>query len=168
MCQKIQFCGHNCCPILWPHARGFVPSVLRGHEQRQLARAVHAVHCAQRDHLCGGEPGLPGVRRHPHDGRILDVENYFLNLSAIVDNQQQQPEWQLLYTAKTEYGLNSLSAEAWNALAQRIEREPEMAQKFNRNFARRADAACDARCVAERVCAIRVAKLFYKLFLFNS
>uniref|UniRef100_A0A914H3H8 Sphingomyelin phosphodiesterase n=1 Tax=Globodera rostochiensis TaxID=31243 RepID=A0A914H3H8_GLORO len=105
----------------------------------------------------GVNPAYRVYVANPHDGRILDVENYFLNLSAIVDDQQQQPEWQLLYTAKTEYGLDSLSAEAWNALAQRIEREPEMAQKFNRNYARRADAACDARCVAERVCAIRAA-----------
>uniref|UniRef100_A0A183C518 Sphingomyelin phosphodiesterase n=1 Tax=Globodera pallida TaxID=36090 RepID=A0A183C518_GLOPA len=104
----------------------------------------------------GVNPAYRVYVANPNDGRILDVENYFLNLSAIVDDQQQ-PEWQLLYTAKTEYGLDSLNAEAWNALAQRIEREPEMAQKFNRNYARRADAACDARCVAERVCAIRAA-----------
>uniref|UniRef100_A0A183CGW4 Sphingomyelin phosphodiesterase n=1 Tax=Globodera pallida TaxID=36090 RepID=A0A183CGW4_GLOPA len=104
----------------------------------------------------GVNPAYRVYVANPNDGLILDVENYFLNLSAIVDDQQQ-PEWQLLYTAKTEYGLDSLNAEAWNALAQRIEREPEMAQKFNRNYARRADAACDARCVAERVCAIRAA-----------
>ncbi|KAL3113709.1 hypothetical protein niasHT_016799 [Heterodera trifolii] len=95
----------------------------------------------------------------PSDGRILDIENYFLNLTALSDGpeKEEKPRWELLYTAKAEYGMKQLSAEAWNTVAQRIEREPAMARKFNRNYARRNDAECDAHCVAERVCEIRAA-----------
>lgn len=91
----------------------------------------------------------------PVTHQLLDYETFFLNLTAIVSTAP--PEWELLYTAKSEYGLKDMSAAEWNALIGRIESEPDWARKFNRNYVRRDDVPCDAACLAKRVCAIRAA-----------
>ncbi|KAL7071326.1 hypothetical protein ACQ4LE_009248 [Meloidogyne hapla] len=91
---------------------------------------------------------------NPTDWEILDFETYFLNLSN-TQTSKQSPKWEFLYSAKDEYKLNDLSASEWNELIKRIEKDPEIIRKFNRNYIRRDDAFCGKKCMEKRICSIR-------------
>jgi hypothetical protein len=60
---------------------------------------------------------------------FIFFKTYFLNLTKSFN---QLPQWEFLYSAKNEYKLNDLSATEWNELIKRIERDPEIAKKYNR------------------------------------
>lgn len=91
---------------------------------------------------------------NPTDWEILDFDTYFLNLSN-TKTSKESPKWEFLYSAKDEYNLKDLSATEWNELIKRIERDPEITRKFNKNYVRRDDVFCGKKCLEKRICSIR-------------
>ncbi|VDK44832.1 unnamed protein product [Anisakis simplex] len=85
--------------------------------------------------------------------RVVDYSTYFLNLSKT--SAKRDPEWELLYTAKTEYNLVDLSPSSWNRLISRIDLEPSIFNKFLKNSVRRDDYTCEGKCRHELLCALR-------------
>ncbi|CAD5234383.1 unnamed protein product [Bursaphelenchus xylophilus] len=102
----------------------------------------------------------PAYRIYEVDGNyehstyeILDYKTYFLNLSR--PQPYPNPEWELLYSAKAEYNLPDLSASSWSTLGERIRGDDVLYKKFLKNYARRDDYPCDAKCRDELLCSLR-------------
>ncbi|VDK45699.1 unnamed protein product [Gongylonema pulchrum] len=63
--------------------------------------------------------------------RVADFHTYFLNLSkaATID---VEPRWELLYSAKKEYGMDNLNPTSWDRLINKILYERDSYDKFIR------------------------------------
>uniref|UniRef100_A0A7E4V9S7 Sphingomyelin phosphodiesterase n=1 Tax=Panagrellus redivivus TaxID=6233 RepID=A0A7E4V9S7_PANRE len=94
------------------------------------------------------EGDVPGSKHN-----IIDFETYFLNLSSTTD--RSYPRWELLYSAKEEYGLADLSPKSWQTLSKRVLTDIDTYDKFVKNYARRSDYHCDLECRHELLCAMR-------------
>ncbi|VDM99911.1 unnamed protein product, partial [Thelazia callipaeda] len=92
----------------------------------------------------------PGNKYH-----VKNFHTYFLNLTSISTNPSTTPIWELLYSAKEEYGMNDLSPESWDSLIDRIIYEPLFYNKFIRNSNRRDDFICDRECRFDSLCFLR-------------
>ncbi|MFH4982743.1 hypothetical protein AB6A40_009452 [Gnathostoma spinigerum] len=86
---------------------------------------------------------------------VIDFETHFFNLSS--SQQSVQPQWQLLYRAKAEYGLQDLSPSSWANLADEITYFPQRFNQFLKNSVRRDDYVCDKNCRYGLLCSLRSA-----------
>uniref|UniRef100_A0AAF5I0N5 Sphingomyelin phosphodiesterase n=1 Tax=Strongyloides stercoralis TaxID=6248 RepID=A0AAF5I0N5_STRER len=86
--------------------------------------------------------------------RIIDHHTYFLNLSN-PQSPSIKPHFELLYSAKSEYGLPDMSPDSWNNLISQIENNPDIYEKFINNYSRNKNFVCDQSCRKEALCSLR-------------
>ncbi|KAK0423677.1 hypothetical protein QR680_008272 [Steinernema hermaphroditum] len=86
--------------------------------------------------------------------RVLDFDNYFLNLTNL-KSEADTPKWEKLYSARSEYNMNDLSAQSWNELITQIGTNPEVFSRFLKNYSRREGFPCDKKCREELLCSLR-------------
>ncbi|TKR96369.1 hypothetical protein L596_010399 [Steinernema carpocapsae] len=102
----------------------------------------------------------PGYRIYKIEGdfegsqyRVLDFNNYFLNLSKTQDSDK--PQWEQLYSARSEYNLTDLSPKSWNNFISEISNDSEVYSRFLKNYARNDRFVCDKKCRDELLCSLR-------------
>lgn len=59
---------------------------------------------------------------------MIDHENWVMNLEET--NLSDEPKWYKSYSAKEEYGLESLSAEEWNKFYEKLKTDDELFQLY--------------------------------------
>uniref|UniRef100_A0A914PM50 Sphingomyelin phosphodiesterase n=1 Tax=Panagrolaimus davidi TaxID=227884 RepID=A0A914PM50_9BILA len=107
----------------------------------------------------------PAYRIYTIDGnypgssfRVIDFEEYFLNLTVANANPDSPTKWETLYSsAKTEYGLTEISASEWNNLIGRMLNDDTLFNKYRKNKYRRSDMSCGQQCKLDELCSIRQA-----------
>jgi sphingomyelin phosphodiesterase len=107
----------------------------------------------------------PAYRIYTIDGnypgssfRVIDFEEYFLNLTVANANPDSPTKWETLYSsAKTEYGLTEISASEWNNLIERMLNDDTLFNKYIKNKYRRNGMPCGSQCKLEQLCSIRQA-----------
>lgn len=62
---------------------------------------------------------------------MLDHETWIMDLNEANENENE-PTWRKLYSAKQAYGLDSLRPEKWNELIQRMVDDPTLFELFYR------------------------------------
>ncbi|VIO95403.1 Uncharacterized protein BM_BM1724 [Brugia malayi] len=87
--------------------------------------------------------------------RVVNFHTYFLNLTKIGMNTTTSPVWELLYSAKEEYGLNDLSPVSWDLLINKIIYEKSIYSRFVRNSIRRDNFICERKCRYNLLCNLR-------------
>ncbi|VDO50906.1 unnamed protein product [Brugia timori] len=70
-------------------------------------------------------------------------------------NTTTSPVWELLYSAKEEYGLNDLSPVSWDLLINKIIYEKSIYSRFVRNSIRRDNFICERKCRYNLLCNLR-------------
>uniref|UniRef100_A0A914VBV9 Sphingomyelin phosphodiesterase n=1 Tax=Plectus sambesii TaxID=2011161 RepID=A0A914VBV9_9BILA len=86
--------------------------------------------------------------------QILDFEEWFLNLTEANANPSN-PTWQKLYSAKDEYGLSSMLPSEWNNMIERMKTDDALFDKYRKNYYRRNNIPCDAKCRNGFLCDCR-------------
>uniref|UniRef100_A0A1I8ABT4 Sphingomyelin phosphodiesterase n=1 Tax=Steinernema glaseri TaxID=37863 RepID=A0A1I8ABT4_9BILA len=106
----------------------------------------------------------PAYRVYTIDGvypgssyRILDFEEYFLNVTKANENPSSA-KWETLYSSvKEEYGLKSLEPFEWNILLEKMKADDGLFSKYMKNYYRQDNMPCDESCKKKRLCEIRQA-----------
>lgn len=112
----------------------------------------------------GGGGLYPAYRVYTKDGEytgtshaILDHSTYILNLTELAVTKQ--PRWELEYSAKAAYGLESLNPSEWDKLATRMLTNNTLVQRYN---AYRTHSAlvkpCDSGCQKGLICALKTTR----------
>ncbi|XP_063846583.1 sphingomyelin phosphodiesterase-like [Scylla paramamosain] len=176
--------GHEDCAHTWSHQynkiilryESTIAGLFYGHTHKdhfmmvydpeEPTRAVHVGYVTQSQtpyHELN-----PGYRVFTVDGdyegssyRVLDHVNYITDLDEANANEERDPRFYVLYTAKEEYGLPDLTPASWSALVDQM-KEPG-SDKFNtffKNYIKDARPymmkGCDADCKSNLLCRLVV------------
>ncbi|VDO55733.1 unnamed protein product [Onchocerca flexuosa] len=87
--------------------------------------------------------------------RVVNFHTYFLNLTRTNEMNATSPTWELLYSAKEEYGLKDLSPKSWDHLINEITYQKTTYDKFIKNSLRRDDFICEEKCRYNTLCFLR-------------
>jgi sphingomyelin phosphodiesterase len=107
----------------------------------------------------------PSYRMYTIDGdhagttwSVMDSQTYMLNLTKA--NAGQTPVWELEYSAKSAFGMQSLTPSDWHSLTQRMNSDVTLVEKYNSYYARTAFPGpyCDASCVRNTICNLQKAR----------
>ncbi|MEL6741322.1 MAG: metallophosphoesterase, partial [Planctomycetota bacterium] len=109
----------------------------------------------------------PGYRVYdvaPGTWQIANHRTYIANLTKLEESGASEPEWELLYDARSAYGLPDLGVGSWLALWHSwTRREPDADaartfQRYYRNYYKGNPPApgCDSRCRWSMTCPIAV------------
>ncbi len=111
---------------------------------------------------------FPSVRVYQYNRttfEILDYQQYAVNLTELNNNSNNKDNnapggarstgFELVYSAKQEYGLADLSIQSWSGLADRILRDPDVFSLFWSHYYEGVEHQnCDARCKRDLWCDI--------------
>ena len=77
---------------------------------------------------------------------LVDYKQYIVNLSATILNDE--PSYELEYSAKSAYGLPDLSPKSWANLVQRFQTDDNLFQKWYYYYHKSFDPTdhCDSKC----------------------
>ncbi|KAF8361752.1 asm-1 [Pristionchus pacificus] len=99
----------------------------------------------------------PGYRVYTLDAentfKIIDHDNYYADLSFADENTE--PEWKLLYSARQEYNITDLSPKSWNAVADNIFTNATLTDRFFQLAYRTESPRCDSSCRHYQLCLLR-------------
>uniref|UniRef100_A0A8R1XMU1 Sphingomyelin phosphodiesterase n=1 Tax=Onchocerca volvulus TaxID=6282 RepID=A0A8R1XMU1_ONCVO len=87
--------------------------------------------------------------------RVVNFHTYFLNLTQTNEMNVTSPVWELLYSAKEEYGLDDLSPASWDHLISEITYQKATYDKFIRNSHRQDNLICEGKCRYNSLCFLR-------------
>jgi len=112
-----------------------------------------------------GNWNSPAYRIYTIDGNytgstwtVLDAETFTTNLTDANANNRE-PQWQLEYDTRREFGMTDLSPESWNDLTERLYKDNELFAKFLRYYWRSDHGQnCDNQCRREYICYLKTAK----------
>ena len=108
--------------------------------------------------VIGGAANNPGIRLIKYQrksGAILDIWQYYLNLTEA--NHQGAPQWRLEYQATTAYNIPDLSTASLQRLLEKFRaRESEMFEKYYSYNGVLFDPSekCEGDCKTAQMCAI--------------
>lgn len=87
---------------------------------------------------------------------LLDHETYVMDL--IESNKGEKPLWNLVYTAKQHYGLQSLSPSQWHRLAEAFKTNETLFQDYHRFMHKLVvPHECGKECKAREICTLQAA-----------
>ncbi|GMR37060.1 hypothetical protein PMAYCL1PPCAC_07255 [Pristionchus mayeri] len=99
----------------------------------------------------------PGYRIYTVDAentfRIIEHDNYFADLSIADENTE--PEWKFLYSARQEYNMTDLSPKSWNTVVDNIFNNATLTDRFFQFAYRTPSPRCDAACRHYQLCLLR-------------
>lgn len=174
--------GHEDCTRTWSHQynrivlryESTIAGLFYGHTHKdhfmmvydpdEPSRAAHVGYVAQSQtpyHKLN-----PGYKVYTVDGdyegssyRVLDHDNYILDLDEANANATADPRFFLLYTAKEEYGLADLTPASWSALVDKMnETDSEVFNTYFKNYIKNArpymEEGCDQNCKSNLLCRL--------------
>ncbi|XP_037518605.2 sphingomyelin phosphodiesterase 2-like [Rhipicephalus sanguineus] len=87
---------------------------------------------------------------------IEDHETFVMDLEE--SNKKDMPRWQLEYSAKHHYGLQSLSPQQWHSLAEKFRTNETLFREYHRFMHKMIEPhRCDKECKAREICYIEAA-----------
>ncbi len=103
-------------------------------------------------------PGVRKIHYHTTNFRLTEVEQFYLNLDEA--NQQEDANWRRLYSFRSLYGVENVSAQELHDLAEDF--KEYASEKFHDYYKMNSVAArepsnvpCSCRCKFEHICAIQ-------------
>nr|CAI5869023.1 unnamed protein product [Callosobruchus analis] len=90
---------------------------------------------------------------------VFDHETWTMDLNK-ANEDNSEPVWYKLYSAKDAYQMKSLRAEQWDSLLQRMTKDSNLFDMFYKNYYRNSAATpyCDKQCKIQILCDLKSGK----------
>lgn len=108
--------------------------------------------------------GHPAYRIYTVDGNytnstwtVLDHETYIMNLTEANTHPDEEPEWELEYSAKEAYNMTSLHPEEWDRVLKLMESNDVLFERFYQHYSKYnpLQPECDNTCRKKLLCRQR-------------